>query len=348
MTGEALHRANKILVRATNWIGDAVMTTPALMALRHGCPDAEIVLLANPLVAPLFKNHPAVDRVLIYARKGEHKGLRGFCHMVRDLRREHFDAALLLQNAIEAALLVFAARIPCRVGYPTDARRLLLSDPVALSHADKTLHHTEYYLTLLHRLGFEAHNAGLHLHVTPDERDWAYSELKSDNVIAVNPGAAYGSAKRWLPERFAAVADILAQRYRATILLTGGPGEREIGEDIAAFMKCDCVNMIGRTTVREMMALLAGSRLLITNDSGPMHVAAALGVPIVAVFGSTDHTTTSPASEKVRIVRKEVECAPCLLRQCPTDHRCMKLITQNEVASAAIELLEKVDEDSDR
>ncbi|MFN2257988.1 MAG: lipopolysaccharide heptosyltransferase II, partial [Desulfuromonadaceae bacterium] len=280
--------ANKILVRGTNWIGDAVMTTPALMVLRTGCPDAEIVLLTNPLVAPLFKYHPAIDRVLVYARKGKHRGIRGFFRMVLELRREKFDAALLLQNAIEAALLVFAARIPCRVGFPTDARRLLLSDPVGLTPADKTLHHTDYYLTLLRRLGFKAQDTSLCLHITHAEKEWARTTLKSDNVIAVNPGAAYGSAKRWFPERFAAVADILAQRYGATILLTGGPGEREIGEDIAAFMQCDCINKVGKTDVREMMALLAGSRLLITNDSGPMHVAAAFGVPIVAVFGPTD------------------------------------------------------------
>lgn len=340
MSGEKLHSANKILVRGTNWIGDAVMTTPALMALRAGCPEAEIVLLVNPLVAPLFENHPAIDRVLVYARKGKHQGIRGFSRMVRELRMENFDVALLLQNAIEAALLAFAARIPCRVGYPTDARRLLLSDPVQLTPADKTLHHTEYYLTLLRRLNFDVPAAKLCLHVTPAELNWAQAILGSDNVIAMNPGAAYGSAKRWFPERFAAVGDTLSQRYGATILLTGGPGEREIGEDIAAFMQCDCINMVGKTSVRQMMALLASSRLLITNDSGPMHVAAAFDIPIVAVFGSTDHITTCPASEKVKIVRKEVNCAPCLLRQCPTDHRCMKNITSNDVTAAAIELLE--------
>ncbi len=348
MAADKLLRADKILVRGTNWIGDAVMTTPALMSLRAECPEAEIVLLVNPLVAPLFEHHPAIDRVIIYSRTGEHKGMRGFFRMVRELQRENFDVALLLQNAFEAAFLTFAARIPCRAGYPTDARRLLLSDVVELTQADKTLHHTEYYLTLLRRLGFKAQDTGLCLQVTSAEKDWARTILKSDNAIAINPGAAYGSAKRWFPERFAAVADTLAQRYGATIFLTGGPGERAIGEDIATFMQCDCINMVGQTDVRQMMALLAASRLLVTNDSGPMHVAAAFDIPIVAVFGSTDHTTTSPASTKVKIVRKEVECAPCLLRQCPTDHRCMQNITSSDVTAAAIELLEKADEDSDR
>jgi heptosyltransferase-2 len=324
------------------------MTTPALSALRAACPKAEIVLLVNPLVAPLFDCHPAIDRVLVYERKGRHQGLRGFLRMVAELRREHFDAAVLLQNAIEAALLVFAARIPYRGGYPTDARRLFLTDAAELTSADKALHHTEYYLTLLRRLGLDAQNYGLSLQLTRAEQLWAQDFLKSDNVIAVNPGAAYGSAKRWFPERFAAVADTLAERCGATILLTGGPGEHEIGEDIAAFMQHDCINMVGRTNVRQMMALLNASRLLITNDSGPMHVAAAFDVPIVAIFGSTDHTTTSPVASKIEIVRKEVECAPCLLRQCPTDHRCMKNITSDDVITAAFKLLGKVDEDSDR
>lgn len=348
MSVEKLHRAHKILVRGTNWIGDAVMTTPALSTLRAGCPDAEIVLLVNPLVAPLFQHHPAVDRILVYERKDRHRGIRGFLRMVRELRKERFDAAILFQNAIEAALLAWAARIPCRAGFPTDSRRVLLSDPVPLRPADLALHHTEYYLTLMRRLGFTPVDAGLNLHVTSAERDWAQRTMGSDNVIAMNPGAAYGSAKRWFPERFAAVADNLARRFEAKILLTGGPGESEIGEDIAAFMQCDCINMVGKTDVRQMMALLAESRLLITNDSGPMHVAAAFKTPIVAVFGSTDHTTTSPASEHVTIVRKDVECAPCLLRRCPTDHRCMKEISVEDVTAAAIELLEKTDENPDR
>ncbi|MCK5914099.1 MAG: glycosyltransferase family 9 protein, partial [Desulfuromusa sp.] len=153
-------------------------------------------------------------------------------------------------------------------------------------------------------------------------------------------GAAYGSAKRWFPERFAEVGDTLAKRYAAKILLTGGPGEIEIGRDIAAAMQSQPLNMIGKTSVREMMSLLAHSRLLVTNDSGPMHVAAAFSTPIVAVFGPTDHTTTCPASENVRIVRKDVDCAPCLLRQCPTDHRCMTEITAADVITAACQLLD--------
>ena len=331
----------RILVRGVNWIGDAVMTTPALAALRSHFPQAEIVMLANPLVSELFEFHPDVDRVMIYDKKGWHQGVRGLWRMSRELRGERFDAAFLLQNAIEAALLALFAGVPRRAGYTTDGRRLLLNYPVPVTAADKQLHHTDYYLGLLTQLGIEGGDGRLHLACTEVEQQWAQSTLQGDNVIAINPGAAYGSAKRWLPERFAEVGDGLAERYNARILLTGGPGEVEIGRDIAAAMQYRPLNLIGKTSVREMMSLLAHSQLLVTNDSGPMHVAAAFSTPIVAIFGPTDHTTTCPAAENVRIVRKPVDCAPCLLRQCPTDHRCMTAITAADVLTAAAQLLDK-------
>ncbi len=330
----------RILVRGVNWIGDAVMTTPALAALRHQYPQAEIVMLANPLVAELFRFHPSVDRVMVFDKKRTHRGLGGLWTMAAELRAEKFDLAVLLQNAIEAALLSFVARIPRRAGYTTDGRRLLLNYPVPVTADDRRLHHTEYYLQLLQRLGIEGGDGRLCLACREEEQQWAQLVLQSDNVIAINPGAAYGSAKRWFPDRFAAVADALVDRFGARIVLTGGPGEREIGRDIVAAMDSEALNMIGQTSVREMMALLAHSRLLVTNDSGPMHVAAAFSIPIVAVFGPTDHTTTCPASDNVTIVRKEIDCAPCLLRQCPTDHRCMTEITAAEVVSAATRLLD--------
>ncbi|SHI57145.1 heptosyltransferase-2 [Malonomonas rubra DSM 5091] len=330
----------RIMVRGVNWIGDAVMTTPALATLRSHYPDAEIVMVANPLVAELFAAHPSVDRVMVFDKKRRHQGTSGFWQMASELRKQRFDAAVLLQNAIEAALLSVLALIPRRAGYTTDGRRLLLNHPISVSDADKRLHHTDYYLQLLSRLGIEGGDRKLKLACTSEELDWAKEVLAEENVIAINPGAAYGSAKRWLPERFAAVGDELAKSYDARIVLTGGPGEVEIGNDIAATMACNPLNMVGKTSVRQMMALLASSRLLVTNDSGPMHVASAFDIPIVAVFGSTDHTTTCPASEKVVIVRKETDCAPCLLRQCPIDHRCMTAIQADDVLQAAYQLLD--------
>ena len=316
------------------------MTTPAMGALRSSFPAAEIVVVANPLVADLFRHHPYCDRVLVFDKKNAHRGLGGMLRFVAELRREHFDLAILLQNAVEAAVLAFLAGIPRRAGYRTDGRGLLLTHDVPVGAAERRLHHTDYYLAMLKALGIEGGDGCLRLACTGEEMAWAGTTLGAGSFVAVNPGAAYGSAKRWIPERFAAVADRLAEEFGLQVVLTGGPGEAEIARDIAAAMKCAPLNLIGRTTVRQMMAVLSLCRLMVTNDSGPMHVAAAFGVPIVAVFGPTDHTTTSPLAETCRIVRREVDCAPCLLRQCPTDHRCMEAISVEDVLRAARALLE--------
>lgn len=330
----------RIMVRSTNWVGDAVMTTPAMGDLRAAFPAAEIVVVANPLVAELFAHHPSCDRVLVFDKKGPHQGVRGLWRFAGQLRRERFDLAVLLQNAIEAALMAALAGIPRRAGYRTDARGWLLSHGVAVGAAERRLHHTAYYRHMLAQLGITSGDGRLCLACTAEEQAWARQTLDDGRWVAINPGAAYGSAKRWLPERFAEVADRLAGAYGVRIVLTGGPGEKEIGRDIEQAMSEQPLNLIGRTTVRELMAILSRCRLMVSNDSGPMHVAAAFDIPIVAVFGPTDHTTTSPLADTCRIVRKETNCAPCLLRRCPTDHRCMRAITADDVLDAARALLE--------
>lgn len=330
-----------ILVRSTNWIGDAVMTTPALRAIRESFPSARVTVLANPLVAPLFTVHGAVDDVIIYDRKGVHAGLRGKLRLARELRARRFDLAILLQNAVDAALIAWLARIPRRMGYRTDGRGPLLTHGVAVDGATRLLHHVEYYLTMLARFGITTGTRRLELATTADE-DAAMAEHLTghgigaeDVLLGINPGATYGAAKRWYPERFASVADELSRRWGARVVVTGGPGEAAIAADIAAAMTTPCVVMAGKTSVRELMALIKRCDFFVTNDSGPMHIAAAFDVPLVAVFGSTDHATTSPWSERAVIVRRDTDCAPCLLRECPTDHRCMTAVTTAEVVEAA-------------
>ncbi len=332
----------KILIRTTNWIGDAVMTTPAMAAVRASFPEAELVVVANPLVAELFKPHPHCDRVLVWDKRGDHRGALGLARFADLLRRESFDLAVLFQNALEAALMAYLARIPRRLGYRRDLRGPLLTHGAPCGPRERRLHHTEYYLHLLRVFGIEGGNGALCLTCTETEREWAATALAAGDLwIAINPGASYGSAKRWFPDRFAAVADALAQTYGARIVVTGGPGEIPLGNDLVAAAHAPCLNLVGRTSVRQMMAVLSRCRLMVTNDSGPMHVAAALGVPIVALFGPTDHTTTSPHTVAHRIVRKETECAPCLKRACPTDHRCMTALTPEDVLEAARSLMDE-------
>jgi heptosyltransferase-2 len=216
---------------------------------------------------------------------------------------------------------------------------MLLTHAVRASKEARRLHHIQYYLNMLEGLGIPPAGQELRLQCTDEEKSWADNVLGPGKWAAINPGAAYGSAKRWYPERFAQVADALTSDFGYESLLVGGPGEAEIGSDIESRMRSKPLNLIGRTSVRQLMALLASVQLVITNDSGPMHVAAAFGRPIVALFGPTDHTTTSPLCSRFSLVRKETECAPCLKRQCPTDHRCMADISVNDVLYAVETLL---------
>jgi heptosyltransferase-2 len=311
------------------------MTTPAMGAVRATFPDAKITVVAPPAVAELFSPHPFCDGVMVFDKKREHRGMRGLWGFSRLLRDEGFDLAILFQNAMEAAMMACLARIPVRMGYRTDGRGLLLSHGVPIGRRERLLHHTDYYRSMLEHSGIRGGSGRLLLQCTDDELEWARRLLSGHRLwIGINPGAAYGSAKRWLPERFAEVAYTLARNLDAGILITGGPGEADIGRDIESALQAPCLNLAGKTSVRQLMAVIALCGLFVTNDSGPMHVAAAFGVPLVALFGSTDPTTTSPLSDNVRIVRKPVPCAPCLKRRCPTDHACMESLTAADVLAA--------------
>lgn len=334
---------NKILVRATNWVGDAVMSLPALRALHERYPSAEIAILAKPWVADLYRRESFCHRVIPYAPTtlGE-KWAAG-----RALAGEGFDCAVLLQNAFEAAAVAFAARIPERIGYARDGRSFLLTRAVPVPRPGEIPRHERfYYLELLHRAGIldtlpacdrirlqgseEARVAGLA----------RFQELgMGTSVIGVSPGAAYGSAKRWNPEYFAQAASKVAQSLGASVALFGSASERELCTQIANGITTKVRNFAGETTLAEFIDLAAACRLFLTNDSGGMHIASALGVPTVAVFGSTDDTTTGPTGPLARVIREKVDCAPCLQRECPIDHRCMVRLLPDRVADAALELV---------
>jgi len=335
-----------LMVRATNWLGDAVMTTPALAGLRGAFPGARISLLAKPPVAELFRHHPDVDDVIVYERPGRHEGVSGRLRLVGELRRRRFDAALLLQNAFDAALLAYLAGVPERAGYPTDGRRLLLSLPVPLTRDILERHEVEYYLCLLDGLGVPRPEPPvLKLAVTDGERAGIASRLASLGlepgapIVAINPGATYGSAKRWYPDRFAAVADALSSEWDAGIVVVGTAAEAPLAGEIESATRKPPVNLAGKTTVRELMALLSLSSLLITNDSGPMHIGAAFGVPLVAIFGPTDWRRTSPWTSLSKVVRVEIDCSPCRRRVCDRGHECMLGVSPEMVVDAVRQLL---------
>ena len=336
----------RLLVRAVNWLGDAVLATPALGAVRAACPQARITVVAKPLVAELLRHHPDIDDIEVYDKDGVHAGAIGMLRKAGQLRKGNFDAALLLQNAIDAAILTFLAGIPERMGYATDGRRMLLSRPVPVTGEILSLHHAEYYLRLVALLGVpRPESPRLALRVTEDELASMRSRLSSlgvpegGGVVGINPGATFGSAKRWFPDRFAAVADALSEEWDASVVLMGSVPEMPLSAEIEARMRRKPVNLAGRTTVRELMSLLSQCSFLVTNDSGPMHIGAALGVPIAAIFGPTDWRKTSPWTEKARVLRVDVDCSPCHLRECNRGHECMLGVTAEMVIEAARELV---------
>jgi heptosyltransferase-2 len=297
------------------------------------------VVAANPVVSELMTPHPFCDRVIVYDKRGAHNGVGGLWRFCRLLARERFDLAFLFQNAIEAAIIVKLAGIKTRVGYNTDGRGILLTHPVRVSAKARTLHHSKYYLNMAAELGIPPVVQELRLQCTDEEKSWACNILGRGRWVAMNPGAAFGSAKRWYPERFARVADELAAGFGYKPLLVGGPGEAGIGYEIETRMRSVPLNLIGRTSVRQLMAVLASVDLVVTNDSGPMHIAAAFDRPIAALFGPTDHCATSPLCTRFTLIRKETACAPCLKRQCPTDHHCMADIAVQDVLEAVSALL---------
>ncbi|MGH7229132.1 MAG: lipopolysaccharide heptosyltransferase II [Nitrospiraceae bacterium] len=339
------------MVRGPNWIGDAVMSEPALAALRELFPTAEITLLVKPAIAELLRGHPALQRILVYEDPGRHVGITGKWTLAGTLRRLRFDLAILFQNAFEAALLTFLAGIPRRYGYATDGRRFLLSDPIAVPERTKIGHQVQYYLDMLRPLGSERPAGSPRLFLSHEEEQAMNQRLaeagvdESDLLVGLNPGSTYGSAKRWLPERFAETADRLSQEQgmqsgrRVRVVTVGARGEEALGRAIADRMQVKPLQLSGRTTMRELMAVIKRCDLFLTNDTGPMHLAASFGVPVVALFGPTDSRTTSPFGSGHTIVRHPVECSPCLLRECPIDHRCMTRISVDEVYEAAAKQL---------
>lgn len=342
--------ARRILVRAPNWVGDAVMSLPALRAIRAGFPEWHLAVLARPWVAELYRRERYVDELILdTAGRGAGDWL-GKWRTARELRCRGFDCAILFPNSFESALVVRLAGIPRRIGYRRDGRGSLLTHPIPVPRRGEIpAHETYYYLELLRRAGIldslpvvdvieldqagEARQAGC--------RRFAALGLDGE-VVGVSPGAAFGPAKRWPPERFAEAACIVAGERGASVALFGSAAERELCEQVAARIRAGgrrAVNLAGETTLGEFVELAAACALFLTNDSGAMHVASALGVPTVAVFGPTDPWATGPRGRRVRLVREPLDCSPCKLRTCPIDHRCMQRVPAGAVARAARELL---------
>jgi heptosyltransferase-2 len=340
----------KILIRATNWVGDAIMALPALRAVRKRFPEAEIAIVGRPYVADIYRDQEICNQLIPYDPKGLHAGFSGRERLAAELRAQKFDVALLLQNAFDAAWLAWRANIPERIGYARDVRSFLLTKAVPLPrHGEIPAHEKFYYLELLRRAGWldsVQDETFIGLSVPEEKRRNADELLCKFGVrqgalrIAIGAGASYGSAKCWPPPRFAEVANRLQSEADADVILFGTAAEATVSTAISGELRRPPINLTGKTAIADLPALLSQCHLFIGNDSGAMHVAAAVGLPIVAVFGPTDPNGTAPVTTRCSIVQQKPYCSPCFLRCCPTDHRCMTAITAGMVAAAARPWLE--------
>ncbi|MFN2622701.1 MAG: lipopolysaccharide heptosyltransferase II [Chthoniobacterales bacterium] len=320
----------RILIRAANWLGDSVISVPAVRAIKAGRPDAHITVVAPEKIASVWKLVPEVDEVLALES-------RSLFSVVKKIRAQAaFDVAILFPSSLRAALEVWFAGIPRRVGFPGHNRRWLLNQIVAEEERRGPIQHQVYrYLRLARELGGPP---------APPEVRKFLPRVKTNGApakIGLCPGAEYGPAKRWLPERFAEVALAIAQQRPVQWILFGTPADQERGAAIAAALGAHCMNRIGQTTLEQLAAELGECALLLTNDTGTMHLATLIGVPVVAIFGSTEPLLTGPLGNARHIIHHQVECSPCFLRECPIDFRCMNAVSVEEVVAAVSTQLDR-------
>jgi heptosyltransferase-2 len=343
----------RVVIRAPNWVGDAVMAVPALRELRRIFSAARVTLVARSWVAGLLEDEGLFDELIPVSDARGLKRLSVFLADARRLRAEKADLAVLLQNAFQAALVAKAGGARRVAGYPTDGRRALLDYPIAFEHDYKAQHQTRYYLNIAAELErrltgtslVDIESARPRLHAREDLKHSARAMLEghgvtqSSRVVVINPGATNSRAKQWLPERFAETADLLAARDGFQAVIVGTAADVEAATCVARLMRSPVAMLAGSTSISELKGVLACSSLVLSNDTGTAHVSAALGVPTVVVFGPTEHVVTRPLSDVAAVVRHPVECSPCMLRECPIDHRCMTRVEVGDVYAAARALL---------
>jgi heptosyltransferase-2 len=332
----------KIVVRTPNWVGDAVMALPALGSLARGLPDAEVWIAAPPWASDLFAGDDLGGRVVELRPQRTLGDLR---RNAAALKAHRFDAGLLLTNSFASALLFRRAGIPVRWGYRRDGRGLLLTKSVVRKDGGRVVHMVRYYLDLSEGLGFPAFPPEIRLRPSPGARARAEELLSAAGidparpVVILNAGAGFGPAKRWPADRFARLGRMLQNRKNAALVLTGGLEDAAVAEAISALLPRPPANLVGKTSLGDLVGVISRASLFVTNDSGPMHIANALRVPIVAVFGPTDPAVTAPFHPPALVLKKEAACWPCFYRTCPFDHRCMTSISAEEVSAAAEEFL---------
>jgi heptosyltransferase II len=345
----------KILVRGTNWIGDAVMSVPALRELRRSFPDDSITLHTRSWADGLFRDCEFIDDLVTF---DPHKWrAKDVYDNSRFLSADRYDLAILLPNSFESALTTFLSKVPRRIGYNKDLRGLLLTDPIAVPEWKERQHEIYYYLELIgavHKKVLGRDKIFVEPNITieiSDERKAAAIRLLTSHrvdpdkkLVILGPGSTNSRAKRWPAERFAQLANRLVVEADAQVIIIGSENEKDVANEVVAGAKVKITDLSGKTGLGDAAAILSVADLLISNDMGLAHVAPAVGTPTLTIFGPTDPITTRPFSPLADIIREDVDCSPCMLRDCPIDHRCMTRIHPNEVFERAAEMMFTVDD----
>ncbi len=344
---EDFSQVNRILVRGVNWVGDTILSYPTVQQLKSLFPKSHLAILLPSHLADLWKTFPYVDEIIPFQKKGGIGSVWEDLNLSQSLKERRFDLALILPRSFRSAFHIYFARIPIRIGYQNEGRSLFLTHRIRRTRETLNIHRVLYYQRLLEPFGKIENSPSPQIYLREEERRWADQVLKDLGIrrerplIGMNPGATYGLAKCWYPERFGELGKRLSEKWQASIFLFGKEEERPIVHEIQRHLGGKGIDLTGKTSLLQLAALLERCSLLVTNDTGTMHVAAAVGIPVVALFGSTPHRITGPWGDGHVVVRKEVACSPCWKRVCPTDHRCMELITVDEVEAAVNEKLEE-------
>lgn len=325
-----------IIVRMPNWIGDMVMATPVLTDLRKTYPQARITAMCRAPVSDLLLADPEIDELFCFSKTSSFSRHSEKKNLIEKLRCGKYDLGILLTHSLSSAWWFWQGKVKARLGYDCNGRRLLLNHSVPLPENIDRQHLVLTYKMLLEPLGIPISDSPPRLFLSPKEVNEARQLLKQhgvtekSKVVGINPGATYGSAKCWLPERFREVAEKLLRDESVVIVFFGDQLSTPLVKEISQGLPSRVVNLAGLTSLRELAALISLCDVLLTNDSGPMHIADALGTKILALFGSTSEIVTGPYRTG-KVIHKHVECSPCYQRTCPIDFRCMKRISSEEV-----------------
>jgi heptosyltransferase-2 len=318
-------------------VGDTVLSYPTVQQLKTFFPKSHLTILIPSHLTDLWKTFPHVDEIIPFQKKKGIGSIWEDLNLSQSLKERNFDLAVILPRSFRSAFHIYLAQIPIRIGYRDEGRSLFLTHKIRRTQEILHVHRVHYYQKLLEPLGKTGNPPSPQIYLREEDRRWAkqvlmdLGTLVGRPLIGMNPGATYGLAKCWYADRFGELGERLAEKRQAGILLFGKEEERPIVHEIQRHLGGKGIDLTGKTSLLQLAALLERCELLVTNDTGTMHVAAAVGTPVVALFGSTPPHITGPWGDGHVIVNKEVACSPCWKRVCPTDHRCMELITVDEV-----------------